>query len=221
MREVFTTFTALQHELFGDDVSRWQRLGLVAAVSCVPSKRRCMYWQVDERVMATLPVTVVASSGVKPVLQQLLVAASMHLTGFVDATIPDRWGAAVGVLQDDRKRSAVFGGSSWMVPWREFATRAQHSLSLRDDVEALSFARHVEKIGAVMLSGSGGGIEVLGGGDFDDTSQRLVVRILHDPEVVIRMLLPSREIVRVQVARVSETGEATGTYLRCRFGRVG
>jgi hypothetical protein len=219
MREVFTTFTALQHELFGDDVSRWQRLGLVAAVSCVPSQQRCMYWlvPVDERAMAALPATVVVSSGVKSVLQELLVAASMHLTNFVDAGIPDRWGAAVRVLQDDRKRGAVFGGSSWMVPWREFTTRAQHSLSLRDDVEALAFARHVEKIGAVVLLGSGCGIEVLGGDNFGDRPQRWVVCILHDPEVVLRMLLPSREIVRVQVARVSETGEATGMQL----GRVG
>ncbi len=209
MREVFTTFTALQHELFGD-VSRWQRLGLVAAVSCVPSQQRCMYWQVDERVMGALPTTVVASSGVKPVLQQLLVAASMHLTGFVDATIPDRWGAAVRVLQDDRRRGAVFGGSSWMVPWREFMTRAQHSLSLRDDVEALAFARHVEKIGAVVLLGSGCDIDVLGGDDDGDTSQRWVVCILHNPEVVTRVFLSRREIVRVHVTQVSETGEATG-----------
>jgi hypothetical protein len=221
MREVFTTFTALQHELFGDDVSRWQRLGLVAAVSCVPSKRRCMYWQVDVRTRDTLPVTVVVSSGVKPVLQQLLVAASMHLTGFVDATIPDRWEAAVRVLQDDRKRGAVFGGSSWMVPWREFATRAQHSLCLRDDMEALAFARHVEKIGAVVLLGSGCGIEMLGGDNFGDTVRRWVVCILHDPELEARVLLPSRAIVRVQVARVSETGEATGAYLQSRCGRVG
>jgi uncharacterized protein YcgL (UPF0745 family) len=107
-----------------------------------------------------------------------------------------------------------------MVPWREFATRAQHSLSLRDDVEALAFARHVEKIGAVVLLGSDGGIEVLRGDDFGDTPQRWVVCILHDPEVVARILLPSREMVRVQVARVSETGEATGTYLQLNAALV-
>jgi hypothetical protein len=217
MREVFTTFTDLQHELFGDDVSRWQRLGLVAAVSCVPLQQRCVYWRLDSEATrsaaCTFPATVVAASGVKPVLQQLLVAASMHLTGFIDATIPDRWGVAVRVLQSERDRGAAFGQGVWMVPWREFATMAQRSLNLKNDVDALAFARHVEKIGAVALLGSGCGIDVLGCDDDGDTSQRWIVCILHNPEVETRMLLPSREIVRVQVARVSETGEATGAQL--------
>jgi hypothetical protein len=214
MREVFTTFMALQRELFGDEVSRWQRLGLVAAVCCVPLKQRCMYWQRGVRATDTLPASVVVLSGVKPVLQQLLVAASVHLTTFVDAGIPDRWEAAVRVVQDERKRGVVFGEGVWMVPWRDFVVRAQHSLCLVGDAEALAFARHVEKIGAVLLLGGGSVVsEVSGDRDREDgdTSHRWVVCILHDPELATRMLLPSREIVRVQVARVSETGDANGT----------
>jgi hypothetical protein len=129
MREVFTTFMALQHELFGDNASRWQRLGLVAAVSCIRRKQRCMQWQLHERATDTLPASVVVSSGVKPVLQQLLAAASMHLSNFVDASIPDRWEVAVRVVQGERKRGVVFGEGVWMVPWREFVTLAQHSLA--------------------------------------------------------------------------------------------
>ncbi len=241
MREVFTTSTALQHELFGDDVSRWQRLGLLAAVSCVPSKRRCVYWRLDSdaRAAHSFPAPGVAVSGVKPVLQQLLVASSAYLTGFVDAAIPDRWEAAARVVQSDRNRGAVFGEGVWMAPWREFATLARRSLSLRDDVEALAFARHVEKIGVVVLLGGGSGGRSDGGGggdgggdgdgdgggggsgrdggggdvDSGGTPLRWVVCILYDPEVVTRKLLPSREIVRVQVARVL-TGRATGTQRR-------
>ncbi len=210
MREVFTTFTALQHALFGDDVSRWQRLGLVAAVSCAPSKLHCMYWRLDASAVHSLPASVVVLSGVKPVLQQLLVAASMHLTSFVDAPIPDRWESAVRVVQDERKRGAVFGEGVWMVPWRDFVTQAEHSLCMVGEAEALAFARHVEKTGAVFLLGGGVDDKVLGGGDIGDgsTPHRWVVCILHDPELVTRMLLPSREIVRVQV---SKPGGANGT----------
>jgi hypothetical protein len=172
-----------------------------------------MYWRLDTSTARSLrlPAAVVASSGVKPVLQQLLVAASMYLTSFVDAPIPDRWEAAVRMVQDDRKCSAVFGEGVWMVPWREFVTHAQHSLCMVGEAETLAFARHVEKIGAVLLLGCG--VDDVSGGVDDGDSKpphRWVVCILHDPELVTRMLLPSREIVRVQVARVSGIGGATG-----------
>ncbi len=204
---------AVQRELVGDNASRWQRLGLVAAVSCVPSKQRCMYWRLDASAVHSLPAFVVVSFGVKPVLQQLLVAASMHLANFVDAAIPDRWEAAVRVVQDVRKRSVVFGEGVWMVPWRAFVKQARHSLCMEGEAETLAFARHVEKIGAVFLLGGGVDSEVSENRDRDDgdTSRRWVVCILHDPELVTRRLLPPREIVRVQVARVSEPGGAIGT----------
>jgi hypothetical protein len=222
MREVFTTFTALQQELFGDDGSRWQRLGLVAAVSCVPLQQRCVYWRLDSDASAacTFPASGVAASGVKPVLQQLLVAASMHLMNYVDTAIPDRWEAAARVVQSERSRGAVFGEGVWMVPWCDFVTHSLRSLCMRDDVEALAFARHVEKTGAVVLLSGGGGDGGDGAGDADacggdDGSRphRWVVCILHDPEVMTRKLLPSREIARIQVARVL-TGGATGTHCR-------
>jgi hypothetical protein len=215
VREVFTTFTALQHELFGDDVSRWQRLGLVAAVSCVASasQQRCMYWRVDASAVHSISSSAVVSSGVKPVLEQLLVAASMHLTTFVDAGIPERWEAAVRVVQDDWKRGAVFGEGVWMVPWRDFVTLAEHSLCMVGEAETLDFARHVEKIGALLVLGGGVDGEVSGGvGDGDGKlPHRWIVCMLHDAELEARMLLPSREMVRVQVARVSGTGGANGT----------
>ncbi len=198
MREVFTTFMALQRELFGDDASRWQRLGLVGAVGCILRKQRCMHWQLHELASGTLPASVVVSTGVKPVLQQLLVAASMHLSNFVDASIPDRW-KVVRVVQDERKRGLVFGEGVWMVPWREFVTRAQHSLCMRDEADTLAFARHVEKIGAVLLLGGSVDSEVSGDRDRDDgdTLHRWVVCIRHNPELVDRALVSLREIVRV------------------------
>jgi hypothetical protein len=177
-----------------------------------------MYWRLDASGVHSLPASVVVSSGVKPVLQQLLVAASMHLSNFVDASIPDRWEAAVRVVQDERKRSVVFGEGVWMVPWRDFVTPAEHSLCMIGDAEALTFARHVEKIGAVFLLGGGVDDKVSGSADIADGKppHRWVVCILHDPELVTRVLLPSREIVRLQVARVSEPGGAIGMQLARR-----
>jgi hypothetical protein len=178
-----------------------------------------MYRQVDVRTRDTLSASVVVSSGVKPVLQQLLVAASMHLTSFVDASIPDRWDASVRVVQDDRKRSAVFGEGVWMVPWRVFVTQAEHSLCMVGEAETLAFGRHVEKIGAVLLLGCGVDSEVSGGVDDGDGKppHRWVVCVLHNPKLETRMLLPSREIVRVQVAQVSGTGGANGTQSEPRI----
>jgi hypothetical protein len=220
MREVFTTFTALQHELF-DDGSMQQRrrkllVGVVAAVSCAPSNQRCLYWRLDEGTSA-LPTSRVAEAGVLPVLRQLLLAASTHMTSFVDAPIPDRWEAALRVVQDERKHGVVFGEGAWMVPWRRFVARARDSLCLTDDGDAHMFARYLEKIGVVVaLRGAcddkaweGDGDGGVCDGDGDDAAHRWVVRICRDPELLAGVWLPSREIIMVQVARVQQ-GQGAG-----------
>ncbi len=161
-------FMDAQQRHYGDDRSRWTRLCVIAAVSCLPPKPRALFRAstiFTDDVSADNAASQLQSQSqhlsqtltggsVQVLLQQLVTSAAMHLSGFVDAAVPSRWHAALAAVQTAASGAATsaspFGDGVWMVPWSSFVDVACSELGLLDAADAAAFSRHCHKIGVVV-----------------------------------------------------------------------